>query len=464
MKRGWTKKWLCLACVGLPLVLSTGGIGQTAVGADQSGTGSVLERVQRENDPELSELIRIALTNRKDVGEQERLEVMRKVTQCYAQIRLLDQQIEQVAQKIKATAAPAEMQSELVLAKAELEAKRATELANLRELMGVVPRFPFESQPIPTLNTWLSVLPVDERALVLDALKPFEDYWALERHKVAGLLSEKETLDYIRRRLQAGDGLPIRIDIYTKPETNSMCLRLRDAIRLLAQGAGAEMQAEVSLKPITWVGTGTSTFYVREGRIRTLYPAAVRRPDGGGKLLTSGLVAPDEIEQSILWRVTMPKNVPLTFRIEYGETSAPLARQVADTARAVAQRLGIADLVEVVGVLVEPVPETAFLGRWEALGKGCVRAIDIQTQGICEIVMGEGSRAIQAGTSVKGTWLPLMKEVLADVNDKTANQPHYHYLASLNEKGNLVVDRVEVYPQGSIDVTGVGRAILKKVQ
>jgi hypothetical protein len=463
MKLGWTKTWLCLACLGLPMVLATAGTGQTAVGADQSGTASVLERVRRENDPELSELIRIALANRNDASEQERFDIVRKVTQSYAQIKLLDQQVEQTARKAEA-GGPAELRSELLLAKAELEAKRAMELANLRELLGVIPRFPFESQPIPTLNTWLSVLPVDERVLVLDALKPFSDYWALQRHTVAGLLSEKGTLDYIRGRLQDKSGLPIRVDIYTKPETNSMCLRLRDAIRLLAQGAGADMQTEVRLEPISWVGTGTSTFYLREGKIRTLYPAAVRRPDGGSGLLTTGLVPPDEIEQSILWRLTKPKNVPLKFRIEYDEASAPLARQVAETARAVAKRLGIADLVEVAEVRVEPVPETAFFGRWEALGKGCVRAMDIQTQGVCEIVMGDGSRAIQAGASVNGTWLPLTKEILVDVNDKAPGTPHYYYLVSLNEKGNLVVDRAEIYLQGSLDAIGVGRVILKKVQ
>jgi hypothetical protein len=78
--------------------------------------------------------------------------------------------------------------------------------------------------------------------------------------------------------------------------------------------------------------------------------------------------------------------------------------------------------------------------------------------------MGEGSRAIQAGASVNGTWLPLTKEILVDVNDKAPGTPHYYYLVSLNEKGNLVVDRAEIYLQGSLDAIGVGRVILKKVQ
>jgi hypothetical protein len=463
MKMGWTRKWLCVACVGLPLVFAAPGMGQTAVEADQSGTASVLERVRRENDPELSELIRIALTNRKDASEQERFEVIRKVTQSYVQIKLLDQQVQQTTRKAEA-GGPAEMRSEMLLAKAELEAKRAGELANLRELLGVIPRFPFESQPIASLNTWVSLLPVDARVLVLGALKPFPDYWALERHTVAGLLSEKETLDYVRGRLQDKNGLPIRIDIYYKPETNSTCLRLRDAIRLLAQGAGAEMRTEVRLEPTSWVGTGTSTFFLREGKIRALFPAAVQRPDGGSKLLGSGLVDPNDVEQCVLWYLTTPKNVPLKFRIEYDEASTALARQVAETARAVVQRLGIADLVGVAAVLVEPVPEVAFLGRWEALGKGYVRALDIRTQEVCQVTMGEGSDVIKAGTSVSGTWLPTSKEILMDINDWVWGKPRYYYLASLNENRNLVLDRVEIFLQGSVHVIGVGRTVFKKVQ
>lgn len=463
MKMGWTTKWLCLACVGLPIVLTTAGMGQRALGASQTGSASILDRVQRENDPELSELIRIALMNRKDVSEQERFEIIRKVTQSYAQIKLLDQQVEQIARKAETATGPAEMRSELLLAKADLEAKRATELANLRELMGVIPRFPFESQPIPSLNAWVSLLPIDDRVLVLDALKPFSDYWALARHKVAGLLSERENLDSLRGRLRDKNTLPLRVDIYYKPETNNACLKLRDAIFSLAREANAEMRTEVRLEEINFGGSGESPFYLRGGKIRTLYAAAMRRPDGGPKLLVSGLVDPNDLEQSILWRLTTPKVVPLRFRIEHDEDSTRLARQVARTAESLAKRLGIAELVEVAAVLVDPVPETAFLGRWEALGKGYLQTIDVQTQGVCQVLMGEGSQAIKAGTTVKGTWLPTTKEILVDINDKVWAKPHYYYLGSLNENGNLVVERAEIYLQGSIQFSGVGRTIFKKV-
>ncbi len=461
------RKSVCVAWVGLSVVLTAAGTSRVAVGANASEVPSVLDRVQREDDPELSELIRVAVANRKNVAnvsEQEVLDLVRKVTQSYAQIKLLDQQIEQVAQKIKVTRGLAEMQSELLLAKAELESKRTTELASLRELMGIVPKFPFEIQPVPTLNAFVSILPIDERALVLDALKPFSDYWAMERHTVAGLLSEQGTLDYVRDRLRDKGSLPLRVDIYHKAETDNMCIRLRDAIFALAREAHAEMRTEVRLLRNAWAGSGTATFFLREGRIRTLYPQPLRRPDGGSKLLVSGLVDPNDLEQHILWRLTKPKNVPVKLQIEYDEASTKLAKQVAKTAQTMAKRLGIAELVEVASVLAEPVPEVMFLGRWEALGKSYIQTIDVRTEGVCQVLMGDGSQAIKAGTSVKGTWLPTTREILVDINDRVPGKPPYFYLGHFNEKGNLVIDRTEIYSQGSLSFAGVGQTVFKKVQ
>jgi hypothetical protein len=462
METGWMRKSLCLACLSLSMVLTAVGAGQTAVGAGQSGTPSIVNRVQREDDPELKELIGIALTNRKSVSEYERrFEIVRKVTQSYAQIKLLDQQIDQIGRKMELTSGPAEMRYELLLAKAELEAKRTTELASLREVMGVIPKLPFESQPVPTLNAWVTLKVIGERVLVLDAIKGFSNYWAMERHKVTGLLSEKETLDYLGGRLKDKDSLPIRIDIYYQPETDNASARLRDAVFSLAREAKTEMRTEVRLTLANFVGSGESAFYLRAGKIRTLYPDAVQRPDGGAKLLTTGVVDPNDLEQSILWRLTTPKNVPLRFRIEYDEASAKLAKQVADTAKSVAKRVGIAELVEVTGALVEPVPETTFLCRWEAIMQGEIQTLDVQPGGICQATMGKGSQVIPAGANIRGTWLPTTNEIIVDIKDKDKN--FYVYRGSVNAEGNLVIDRGVIFPQGSFHLSGPARTILKKV-
>jgi hypothetical protein len=463
MQNGWMDKSVCLACLGLLAVLTAVGLGQTAVDGAQGGTPSIMERVQRVDDPELAELIRTALANHKSISERDALEIVRRVTQGYAQTKLLDQQIEQVTRKIEATTGPADVKYELLLAKRELELKRTTEMANLREAMGVIPRFPFDKQPIPGLNARVSLQALDQRVVVLDCLKPFAEFWAKDRWKVVGLLSEKETLDYVRGRLKDKNSLPIRIDIHYKAETRSAAEILRDAVVSLAREANADMSTEVRLELSTWVGSGTSPFFLREGKITTFYPLPVRRPDGSPKFLTSGLVDPNDLEQSVLWRLTMPKNVPLKFRVEYDEASAELAKQVADSVKAVANRLGMAELVEVVGALVEPTPESAFLGRWQAITQGVIRTIDVQPAGVCQVTVGQATEALKAGADVKGTWLPTTKEMIIDIKDEIPAKTHYVYRGSINAEGNLVIDKGAIYPQGSLALSGPPQMILRRV-
>jgi hypothetical protein len=461
MKTGWIKKLLCVLCLGLSVVCG-------AVAAAQSKTPSILDRVQKVDDPELGDLIRLAMENRKSISKEEAFEIVRMVTQSHAQIKLLDLQIEQIGQKAEATTGPAEMRYELLLAKAELESKRTTELANLREIVGIIPKLPLAEQPIPTLNARVSLQLIGERLYVLDAQRPFSEHFPSQRWKLVGLLSEKETLDYVRGRLKNKDSLPIRFHIYYDPETKGSAEDLRNKIISVAKETSSQMDTEARLELISFTGSGKSTFFLREGKITTFHTEAVRRPDGGPKPLVSGWVDPTDLEQHILWRLTKPKNVPLTFRIEYDEASASLAKQVADTAKAVVKRLGLAELVDVEGALVEPVPETVFLGRWRATTRGDIQTIDVQPQGVCQVTMGDRfgkdktPGAIKAGASVSGTWLLSTNEIIIDINDKSPYGPNYNYRGYLEEEGNLIVDKGIIYPQGSYHVSGAPRQMILK--
>lgn len=332
---------------------------------------------------------------------------------------------------------------------------------------------PFGELATENLNAWVKLQVLEQRVVVLDTLKSlsdyrrFSDYWAEARHKVVGLWSEKETLDYLQGRLKDKKSLPVRIHIYYLPETNRAAEDLRQKIMALAREANADMETEVRMEQSTWVGSGESPFYVREGKIRTFYPGSMPRPDGGPKPITSGLVDPNDLEQHILWRLTKPKNVPLTFRIEYDEASSALARQVADTAKAVAQRVGLTDLVGVAGTLVEPVPESAFLGKWQAQGSGVIQSVDIQPGGVCQVTVGEGSETFKTGTGVRGTWAWMVKQILLNINDHirgSPTMPLYVYRATVDGEGDLVVERGEIWPQGSFMFTRPPRMVFKKVQ
>ncbi len=456
MRTGWIKKLLCVLCLVLPVVLA-------AVVMAQSKTPSVLDRVQKVDDPELSELIRVAMESRKDLLQKERLEIIRKVTLGYVQIKLLDQQIAEVSRKVEAATGPAEMQYELLLAKTELESKLAAELANLRELMGVIPKHAFDEKPLQSLNTWVHLHALDQGVYVLETLKPFEEFWATRRFKSSGLLSEKEALDYVRERLRDPNNLPIRIDLHHTAAMSSIARDLRSKVISLVIEANRQMEAVVHMEPITWVGSGESTFFLRGGTIRTLVAVLpVRRPDGASQALVSGPVEPNNLDQNILWRLTYPGNVPLKYRIEYDEASAALARQTADAVKAVANRLGISELVDVTRARVEPVPEMAFMGQWQAIAKDDIQTIDIQPTGVCVFKKSEGSASTRGGVSVSGTWFLTLKEAFMDIKDMRGTN-FYVYRGYLDKEGNLVVDRGMIYPQGSFHLSQPVPMVFKKV-
>ena len=459
MKTGWISKSLCLCCFGLPMIL-----GGRAMA--QAKPPSILERVQKEGDPELSELIRLALDNRDDASGTETLEIVRQVTESYAQIRLLDKQIEQIARKAESSAGPAEMRYELVLAKAELEAKRTTELANLREVMGVIPRFPFERKPEEALNAWLHLNVIDQRVYVTDTLRPFLQDWADWRFKAVGLLSEQEALDCVRGRFANKDNLPIRIDIRYTGATAGTAEKVRKEIVTTAVQTNAQMETDVRAVLMNWVGNGTSTYYLRSGEMRTLYPRSVRRPDRAPRRLATGRIDPNDLEQHILWRLSYPGNVPVEFRIEHDQASVQLAHRVAETAKAIAKRLRSDELVEVAEVLVEPIPDTAFVGRWQALMKGAIQTVEIQPEGIVLLTTNGESETVERTAVLSCPWVPLTDAIIFDL-EKGQRIIEMDFLdvfrGRLNADGNLVLDRVAIYPQGSIHPRDTTPMIFRRV-
>jgi hypothetical protein len=466
MEAEWVRGSLCWACLGLAVVVTVAGTGQTMAGTEQRGTSSLLDRLQKEDDPELAELIRTALANHKGASEKEAREIVRRVTQGRAQILLLDQQIEEVTRKIESTPASAETRGELLRSKKELEAKRLTEMGNLREAMGIVPQLPVAKKPEESLNAWLHLNVLDQRVYVTDTLRPFRSDWAEWHFKSVGLLSDKEALDFVRTRLTDKSSRPIRIDLHHTAATSSVAAELQGRILALIKETNSQADAEVRLQPMNWVGSGTATYYLRGNEIRALYPRSVSRPDRVPRRIASGRIAPEDLEQHILWRLTYPGNVPVTVRIEYDEASANLAKQVADKVRATAKRLDCTELVEVAGPLVEPVPDTLFLGRWEAISTGEIKAIEVQPKGICLLTTREGSQAIKPGVTESCPWVPITQEVIFSVEkNQIIKTPFLEvYRGRVNAEGDLVVDRVGIYPQGSIHPRDSAPMVFKKVQ
>jgi hypothetical protein len=446
MKARWIKKLLCLLlCLGLATVTIA-----------QGNTPSVLDRVRNVEDPELGELIRAAIENQAkfyNLSQEEILELTRKVTLSYTQIKLFDQQIEEVSRKIEAETGPVELCYSLLLAKTELEAKRTTELANLRKVMGITPRHAFDRKPIEALSSWITLRVLDQGVYVLDSLQPFHEWWARQRNKSLGLQSTKEVLDFVRERLKYPNNFPVRIDHSYTAEMSNAAKDLHGKVVSLITEANCQMETEVNLTQIENVGSGESMIFLRNGKISLLYSgggAPIRRPDGGPEPLATGVVEPNDLEQHIMWRLLRPKNVPLKYRIEHDQESSRLARQTADKVRAVAKDLGISELVEVQRILVESIPESDFLGRWQAITKGDIQIIDIQPTGVCMFAKSPGSK-IGGGMSVPGRWFMTPKEIFMDIKDQRSDG-YYVYRGHLDKEGKLVVNRGEIHIEGSFGV------------
>jgi len=440
MKTKWIKKSLCfLLCLGMA----------TAAMA-QSKTPSILERVQNESDPELGELIRAAIEREGKLPSSKRkppLELIRKVTLSYTQIKLFDQQIAEVSRRLKEVSGPAELRYELLLAKTELQAKLMTEVANLRGLMGIVPRHAFDKQPNKSLSCWVILRVLDEGVYVLDSLQPFQNYELRQRYKSLGLQSSKEALDYVREKLNDPNNFPIRIELCHTAEMSFAAKDLHGKVISLAIETNCQMEAEVSLTQIENIGRGVSMLFIREGVISTLHRAGpIQRPDGGPDALGTGVVEPNDLDQHIMWRLMIPGHFPRKFRIEHDKTSDKLARQTADKIKAIAKDLGIGELVEVERILVEAAPESDFVGRWQAITKGDIQTIDIQPTGVCVFGNSPGSK-IKGGPSVPGRWFMTPKEIFMDIKDK--REWYCVYRGHLDKEGHLVVDRGEIHIEGS---------------
>ncbi len=180
MNSKFKKVWLLAVCMCLMS-------GPLAIAADSEKQGSILGRLQAINDDELGQLIRIALANlpetkalmnppyRKDQTERQELmfelrkaeetaksKAIRRVTEVYSQIKLLDIQIEHTEQKIISLKKNSAIQIELILARAELDSKRTTKLAELREIMNILPKHAFGRKPTTALNSWFKLDVIDD--------------------------------------------------------------------------------------------------------------------------------------------------------------------------------------------------------------------------------------------------------------------------------------------------------------
>lgn len=434
------KTLLCFLCVGMAAV-------PAMIAGAESGASSVLSRAQSVDDPELGELILVAIENHPQVEDREILERICKVTQCYAQIKLLDQQIEQIERRVRSIGRSSEMQYELVLAGAELESKRTAELASLRELMGIIPRHAFGQRKVSELATFVDLDVIGERVYVLERAERFMGEDLRDRFKPAGIMSAKEALDYIRNRFAEKGRLPIRIDIHRTVDGIKLSEELHDAVIELARQSKVQMEAEVHLGPVRQgLGEFVLTLVSDDApSIDSVYLVDGRPTISlvDGRAAAPQEVDPNRVGEFVAQWLAKPDYLPTRFRIVYPAPMQGLAERTTQAVQEAANRLGVAGFVEVAPGVVEPNAGAAYLGRWLATGKSEILGLDIQFTNQCQFSMSEGLDSSGATTKVPGRWSLAGRQIRVSRSSCT-------YQGYINADGDLLLCRRRTSPRGNL--------------
>ena len=354
--------WVCCVC------LLIAGVAGTAIAGERA---SILSRLQVVDDPELGELIRIALANlpetkkaarlyerwkgtssgktRGELGRQyevvrkreqeKKRELVRAVTETYAQIKLLDTQMEQVEKKISLSSRTEAIQAELILARAELEAKRITKLAQLRAVMNIIPKHAFGRQAVADLKNWLVLDVMGDSVYVLKFRRPYREW---ERYPnfahAVKVMSAETAVKYIKDLVKNQDELPLRVTIFRTESGIKVSEKLYEQVIETIKKGKVELEADVYLAEVRG-DIDTSDYFLRAGKIydNETYMRRQERHEDEQRFF----------EKYIERYLARPRLLPRKFIIKFDKESKDLAVRMVDAIKAKAKELGVERFVEI---------------------------------------------------------------------------------------------------------------------
>lgn len=314
------------------LVLLLAGLADGGLKKEQA---SILSQVQVVEDPELAELIEIAILRSTNVEDrEERPKIARRITELYAQIRLLDKRIEQISRKISFPETSEAVQAELILAKAELEAERLVALAELREVMNIVPKHPFMRRPESDVGDRLSIDVIGEMVCVYRGFqnrtyKPPTKIRVLSANEIAPFLDE-----FLKNKSDLE--LPLRIDISRTKSGQKSSEELYEQVLKMLKAANMQLDAEVHLDKRVRVEEQVAGLAMAADKLYFCYA------DGEEIALTK-----EEVKPFIAYVLKNPGSMPLRIELEFDKKNSDLASNISDFARQTARELGIEKLVEI---------------------------------------------------------------------------------------------------------------------
>lgn len=310
---------------------------------------SILNRITKIEDPELGELIRQAVTNSPEAQRDQaaKAALVRRVTEAYMQIKMLDAQIKQATQQIESPQINEDTKAELMLTRTELETKLTIQLAQLREIMNIVPKLEYK-HPVKAINTWV-VLDVfshmRDQVYVFKYSKPFYERgyngWTTSECRPVRLMTPQEAIAYIRDLLESQWHFPLRVDILANQAGRELSEEIKKQIDQIIEETKLQMmEVEVWLAPepredVTHVGV-----VLEKGKAACWGGTA---PGLGDWLPNIESAISKYIKGQWLQR---PGFLPLKLHVKFDQESEDLAMEVDQAAREAISELAVEGLVE----------------------------------------------------------------------------------------------------------------------
>jgi len=260
---------------------------------------------------------------------------------------MLDAQIKQATQQIESPQINEDTRAELMLTRTELETKLTIQLAQLREIMNIVPILEYK-HPVGALNTWV-VLDVfshmRDQVYVFKYSKPFYERgyngWTTSECHPVRLMSPQEAIAYISDLIESKWYFPLRVDILASQAGRELSEEIKKQIDQMIEEMKLQMmEVEVWLAPepredVTHVGV-----VLEQGKAACWGGTA----PGPGNWLPS-------IEWAIREYITgqwlqRPGFLPLKLHIKFDQESEDLAVKVDQATREAVSELAVEGLVE----------------------------------------------------------------------------------------------------------------------
>ena len=226
---------------------------------------SILDRVRKIENPELVELIRITIdklpeTKRSRDNSDPQLEAeldyqaviaktkaIRIVTEKYAQISLLDEKIQNLNKKIQDLKFPTEVNLELVIAKVTLETQRMKTIAELREAMNVIPRYPWGEIGNDDMSTWIHLEVFENNVRAFRCIKPFYKYSLGSLKGYIHLKSSEDVFDYIEKILESNKVFPIRFSFSSTIKGQKLTEAIKRKIMTISEANDIKYETDLTI-------------------------------------------------------------------------------------------------------------------------------------------------------------------------------------------------------------------------